>query len=216
LWLALGLSLSGLTLPVFEARIVERARLAAVAALGLGVCAALYVFVWRPVQSDLQLRGSFAAPTEGDGENAILQAEAAVAAQPCRVEALYRLAVLLERSGQHEARLGEVLLRVKKLAPDYRAVNGKAGRWLCRQGKIADGIPFLEREVALDAGIPVKQEIRAVYAEDRFWLARAYLDTGQREQACRTLQEAQRFDPENPRVKELLLKHCRGPNAASP
>jgi len=198
-WLAVGLSLSGLPFPRFEWRLppmLERAFLV------LGVFALVivpYEFVSLPVSAELQWRRALVAQDAGNLFRAADELEGALQKQPHNIEYVYQLAVVLERSATDDDRLGEVLQRLHRLAPDYRSVNMKLGLWHYRRGRIAEAIPFLEREIFLELGdpskiemavVPAKPEIANAFASDLCWLAGAYLDADRRDEAWRTLNKA--------------------------
>ncbi|GEM_PF-5346104 len=215
IWMALGLSLSGLPLPSWEWRLSRGMRLASSCSLLLVCVAAGYFFVGRPLQSDIHWRRANLLLDKGE-EGAGAELSAAVNAQPYRVEAIYNHATQLERMlsrakddkarTEIEIPLEQELLRVKELAPHHRAVNRKLGLLYCRHGDYSKGVPFLETEVALNKGTPANPAIAAEFAADHFWLARAYLGAGRARDAKESLERAARLDSNNEGVKELLKK----------
>lgn len=214
-WLALGLSLSGLPLPQWNLKLANMIRQGLAGAAVLACVAAAYFFVGKPLQSDLHWRQANVLLDAGkDGAESELSA--AIDAQPFRVEALYKRAVLRERflSGeQDEASRGTIerlieddLRRIKALAPFHRGVNRKLGLLYCRRGDFGRAIPYLETEVSLNTGTPAIAVIAAEFASDHLWLARAYLGSGRMSDAKESLKKAAQLDPNNESVKEMLRK----------
>jgi predicted Zn-dependent protease len=74
------------------------------------------------------------------------------------------------------------------------------GREHAGQGMWAKAASHWSRAVALSPGHP----------EYRLSLATAYLHLGRPERAAEHLQAAQRIEPDNPRIQELLEKMGRG------
>jgi O-antigen ligase len=214
-WLALGLSLSGLPLPTWDWRPPRIVRLCAGGALLLVCAGAGYFFVGKPLQSDIHWRRANMLLDKGE-DGAEVELGAAVDAQPFRVEAIYRRAVLLEKQlaaaqaeqlrGKFEQLIERDLLRVKNIAPHYRGVNRKLGLLYCRRGDYSRGIAFLEAEVALNKGAPLNPAIAAEFAADHFWLGRAYFSAGRVSDAKESLRRAAQLDPNHAEAKEWLQK----------
>jgi tetratricopeptide (TPR) repeat protein len=146
--------------------------------------------------------------------DAAAELDAAIRAQPFRVEAIYRKAVEAERWREQtvdkelrdklEKQIEADLLRVKTLAPHHRAVNRKLGLLHYERGDWARAIAFLETEAALNKGAPANPEIAAEFAADFLHLARAYYRAGRTGDAKASLRHAAQLDPNHEGIKELL------------
>jgi O-antigen ligase len=214
-WLALGLSLSGLSLPRWNWKLAEGIRHSVAGAAILACVAAAYYFVGKPLQSDIHWRRANVL-LDADKDGAELELSAAIDAQPFRVEAIYRRAALLEKQlaaaqddesrARIEILIERDLLRIAALAPHHRGVNRRLGLLYCRRGDFGRAIPYLETEVSLNKGTPSVPAIAAEFASDQVWLARAYLGAARISDAKESLRKAERLDPNNESVKEMLKK----------
>jgi tetratricopeptide (TPR) repeat protein len=212
IWMALGLSLSGLPLPTRQWQLPRTAKLTAGGVLAASTAAGFF-FVGRPLQSDIHWRRANLLMDRGESD-AAAELDAAIRAQPFRVEAIYRKAVEAERWREQtldkelrdklEKQIEADLLRVKTLAPHHRAVNRKLGLLHYERGDWARAIAFLETEAALNKGAPANPEIAAEFAADFLHLARAYYRAGRTGDAKASLRHAAQLDPNHEGIKELL------------
>jgi tetratricopeptide (TPR) repeat protein len=118
----------------------------------------------------------------GQNQEAIRAFERELQRLPRDYWTLYYLAFLFEAEGQLDAARQRVSLALT-LQPRSADANALLGKVLLKQGKAADAVPPLETAVAQS---PKDSNVR-------FQLARAYQQSGRRQDAAREFAEAQRL-----------------------
>lgn len=138
----------------------------------------------QPREPALLSRLAEAQASAGDSDGARQSAQAALAIDPHRREALRTLAFLATSSRDYEQAL-PVLRQIAAQSPGDRSVQVELGRALAQTGNNAEALKYLAP--ALDAGYP--DEKGALHALE----ARVLRDLGRDEDAARASAEARRL-----------------------
>ncbi len=153
---------------------------------------------------------------KGDGQGAIKYLSEAVRLKPDNHEAHYDLARVLDEQGNVDQAI-EHYRQTVQLKPDHALAHARLGITLCAKGVFKEGLPYLSRAVELDPGnmsvrynfavtlARLKQHDQAIVqwlqilrqkpgdADTLSCLAASYAETGRREEAIKTLEEALRI-----------------------
>jgi protein O-GlcNAc transferase len=125
----------------------------------------------------------------GHDSDAVSVLEHAVELDPKSTEAVYQLALVLQRQDRVPEAI-DLLKRVVGAEPKNAAALTNLGMALAQMHKAAEGIPFLRKSVALNPGDPTAHQD----------LAAAYIQVNQIDDAIAELKTAIKLSPDSPQL----------------